>query len=194
MPKIAQAIDILKEDLQESITTQQKVVESLLSDAAQIAEWMVACLKNGGKILFFGNGGSAADAQHLAAELVGRFAKERKGLPAIALTTDTSILTAIGNDYTYDYVFARQIEALGRPGDIAVGLTTSGNSPNVIAGIETAKKHGLRTVGFTGGNGGKLKNIADKTIVVPSSSTPRIQESHIALGHAICHVIDEALA
>ena len=188
------ALEILRGDLMDSITTKHKVIDTLLPDIEKAAEWMVECLKHGGKILFFGNGGSAADAQHLAAELVGRFAKERRGLPAIALTTDTSILTAIGNDYRYELVFARQIEALGNAGDIAVGLTTSGNSPNVVAGIQKAKEKRLRTIGFTGGTGGKLKEISDLALVVPSGSTPRIQESHIAIGHAICHVIDEEVA
>lgn len=194
MPKTSAATEILRSDLQESILTKQKVMDQLLPQIARAAEWMVEALKNDNKVIFFGNGGSAADAQHLAAELVGRFAKERKGLPSMALTTDSSILTAIGNDFTFDYVFARQMEALGKSGDVAVGITTSGNSPNVVAAIELARKMGLKTIGLTGGTGGKLKDAAELAIVIPSNSTPRIQESHIALGHAICHVIDEELA
>ncbi len=194
MPKTITAQDILRADLSDSIATKQRVIETLLPEIARAAEWMVAALRNGNKILFFGNGGSAADAQHLAAELVGRFAKERPGLPAIALTTDSSIITAIGNDYRYELVFARQIEALGNAGDVAVGITTSGNSPNVVAGIQKAREKGLKTIGFSGGSGGKLKEVAELTLVIPSPITPRIQESHIAIGHAICHVIDEELA
>lgn len=147
-------------------------------------------IKNGGKILLMGNGGSAADSQHIAAEIVGRYKKERKGLPAIALTTDTSILTSIGNDYGYDYIFARQIEALCRPEDLVIGLTTSGNSANVISAIEAAKAIGATTVGLTGGTGGKLNALCDYNIVIPSSVTARIQEAHIFVGHSLCEILE----
>ncbi len=150
-------------------------------------------LKNGHKILFFGNGGSASDSQHLAAEFVGRYEKERRALPAIALTTDTSILTAVGNDYGYDRVFERQIEALGSRGDVAFGISTSGNSKNVLLGIKKAKEKGLYTIGLSGRDGGELKSLADLSFVVPSQKTARIQEAHIMIGHIICERVDELL-
>lgn len=147
-------------------------------------------IKNGGKILLMGNGGSAADSQHIAAEIVGRFKKERKGMPAIALTTDTSILTSVGNDYGYNYVFARQIEALCRPEDLVIGLTTSGNSANVVSAIEAAKAIGATTIGLTGGTGGKLNELCDYNIVIPSNVTARIQEAHIFVGHSLCEILE----
>lgn len=149
-------------------------------------------LRAGHKILLFGNGGSAADAQHLAAEFVNRFAFERPALPAIALTTDTSVLTSIANDRDFTEVFARQIGALGKPGDVVIALSTSGRSVNVLRGIEMAKKLGLLTVGFTG-EGGKLAEVVELPFVVPSRSTPRIQEVHITLGHALCELVEQAL-
>jgi len=151
---------------------------------------ITGCLRNGGKVLFFGNGGSAADAQHLAAELVGRFVRERPGLPAIALTTDSSILTAIGNDYGFEQVFARQIQALGRPGDVAVAISTSGNSANVLEGVKEARKRNLKTIGLTGKDGGALAQQANVAITIPSTSTARIQECHIAIGHLFCELVD----
>jgi len=147
-------------------------------------------IQNGGKILIMGNGGSAADSQHIAAEIVGRFKKERKGMPAIALTTDTSILTSVGNDYGYDYIFARQIEALCRPEDLVIGITTSGNSANVVRAIEAAKVIGATTVGLTGGTGGKLKDLCDFNLVMPSNVTARIQETHIFVGHSLCEILE----
>ncbi len=147
-------------------------------------------IQNGGKILIMGNGGSAADSQHIAAEIVGRYKKERKGMPAIALTTDTSILTSVGNDYGYDYIFARQIEALCRPEDLVIGITTSGNSANVVRAIEAAKAIGATTVGMTGGTGGKLKDLCDFSLVMPSSVTARIQEAHIFVGHSLCEILE----
>ncbi len=151
---------------------------------------MQECIANGGKILLCGNGGSAADAQHIAAEIVGRFKKERKGMPAIALTTDTSILTSVGNDYGYDYIFARQVEALCRPEDLVIGITTSGNSANVVRAMEAAKEIGATTVGLTGGTGGKLLNICDFNLVMPSNVTARIQEAHIFIGHCLCEILE----
>ena len=137
-----------------------------------------------------GNGGSAADSQHIAAEIVGRFKKERKGMPAIALTTDTSILTSVGNDYGYDYIFARQIEALCRPEDLVIGITTSGNSANVVRAMQAAKEIGATTVGLTGGSGGQLTAICDVNLVMPSSVTARIQEAHIFVGHSLCEILE----
>lgn len=157
---------------------------------SEVGMAMQTCIKNGGKILLCGNGGSAADSQHIAAEIVGRFKKERKGLPAIALTTDTSILTSVGNDYGYDYIFARQVEALCRPEDMLIGITTSGNSANVVRAIEAANASGATTVGLTGGTGGKLNALCKHNIVVPSSVTARIQEAHIFIGHSLCEILE----
>jgi D-sedoheptulose 7-phosphate isomerase len=148
------------------------------------------CLQSGNKLLLFGNGGSAADAQHLAAEFVGRFAIERAGLPAIALTTDSSILTAVGNDYGFEQIFARQIQALGKPGDVAVAISTSGNSANVLEGVKEARKRNLKTIGLAGKDGGALAQQADVAITIPSTSTARIQECHIAIGHLFCELVD----
>jgi D-sedoheptulose 7-phosphate isomerase len=160
---------------------------------AQTAEVIAHGLRNGRKMMFFGNGGSAADSQHLAAEMVGRFGPERSALAAIALSTDTSILTAVGNDYGYDKVFARQIEALGQAGDIAIGISTSGNSPSVLEALDVARSKGLYTVGFTGESGGKMNGRAETLFRVPSRQTPRIQETHILLGHVICELVDREL-
>ena len=151
---------------------------------------MQECIKNGGKILIMGNGGSAADSQHIAAEIVGRFKKERKGMPAIALTTDTSIITSVGNDYGYDYIFARQVEALCRPEDLVIGITTSGNSANVVNAMQAAKEIGATTIGLTGGSGGKLNAICDFNLIMPSSVTARIQEAHIFVGHSLCEILE----
>jgi len=148
-------------------------------------------LKSSGKILIFGNGGSAADAQHIAAEFVNRYLKERNALPAIALTTDTSILTSIGNDSSFENIFSRQIEALGKKGDVAWGLSTSGRSKNIVKALSIAKSIGLKTIGFTGGDGGEIKKLVDCNINVPSMSTPRIQELHITIGHIICELIED---
>lgn len=159
----------------------------------QIIEAVTTCLealRGGNKILFAGNGGSAADAQHWAGELVSRFYYDRPGLPAIALTTDTSILTAIGNDYGYDYVFARQVEALGRAGDVLIAISTSGNSANIIRAVDVAKARGIKVVGFTGENGGKLGPLADLCFQVPSNETPRIQEGHEFIGHLLCGLVE----
>lgn len=150
-------------------------------------------LRDGRKILFAGNGGSAADAQHWAGELVSRFYYDRPGLPAIALTTDTSILTAIGNDYGYDYTFARQIEALGQAGDVFVAISTSGNSPNIIRAVDAAKSKGVKVIGFTGQDGGKLAPLADLSFRVPSDETPRIQEGHEFIGHLLCGLIEQEM-
>jgi D-sedoheptulose 7-phosphate isomerase len=160
---------------------------------ARTAETIAHGLRTGHKVLFFGNGGSAADAQHLAAELVGRFGPDRASLPAISLATDTSVLTAVGNDYGYEKVFARQIEALGQPGDTAVAISTSGNSPSVIEAIDVARSKGLFTIGLTGETGGKMKDRVEVLFRVPSRETPRIQETHILLGHILCDLVDRQL-
>lgn len=151
------------------------------------------CVNEGGKVIFFGNGGSAADAQHISAELVGKYQEKRKGLPSMAFTTNTSILTAIGNDFGYEFVFERQVESIVDPDDVVVGISTSGNSTNVINGIVLAKKMGSKTIGLTGENGGKLSQIADITLKVPSQNTQRIQECHIMVGHIICDIVERNL-
>ncbi len=166
---------------------------ALLPLFPQISEVGIAmqnCIQSGGKILLMGNGGSAADSQHIAAEIVGRFKKERKGMPAIALTTDTSILTSVGNDYGYDYIFARQVEALCRPEDLVIGITTSGNSANVVNAMQAAKTIGALTVGLTGGTGGQLTAVCDYNLIMPSSVTARIQEAHIFVGHCLCEILE----
>lgn len=165
----------------------------LCEAASAAANTCIATLKAGGKILICGNGGSAADAQHWAGELVSRFHYDRPGLPAIALTTDSSILTAVGNDYGFERVFARQIEALGNEGDALLAISTSGNSPNILAALSAARQRGIATIGFTGRTGGKMADLCDICIRIPSESTPRIQEGHEVLGHAICAMIESAL-
>lgn len=157
---------------------------------ADVAETIVASLRGGGKLLLAGNGGSAADAQHIAAEFVGRFRRERRGLAAVALTTDTSNLTAIGNDYGFDTVFARQVEALGREGDVLWLFSTSGNSANVLAAAVVARKHGMKIVGFAGGDGGQLAKLADLALVVPEKLTARTQEAHMLAYHIICDLVE----
>lgn len=160
-------------------------------DIIQEIAWRCkSALDNGSKILFCGNGGSAADSQHLAAELIGRFQKERRSLASIALTTDTSILTAVGNDYGFDDIFARQVEGLGRTGDVLIGISTSGNSKNVVKAVEKAKDIGMHTFAFTGEGGGALKHLCDLTLAIPSKVTARIQEMHILVGHIICELVE----
>jgi D-sedoheptulose 7-phosphate isomerase len=158
-----------------------------------IADVVIKALQGGGKILIAGNGGSAADAQHLAAEFVGRYLRERPGLPALALHCDTSALTAIANDYGYDQVFSRQMQALAAPGDVAIGISTSGNSKNVVEALLAARKMGVYTVGLTGAGGGRMREIVDVLIAAPSNETPRIQECHILVGHALCDAVDQAI-
>ena len=182
--------DIIENEFNEHIKAANSI--HCLTDAVAIsAQLCIDCLKNGGKILLFGNGGSAADAQHIAAELVGRYKVERKSLPAIALTTDTSALTAIGNDYGYIHVFDRQVEALANKGDVAIGISTSGNSINVINALKLASKLNCNTIGFSGQHGGEMNKICNINLSVPSEDTPRIQEMHILIGHTICHLIDQ---
>lgn len=188
-----------KKRVRSSIRASIAVKRLLLEDAeitstlAQVAKRLIDTVSKGNKVLLCGNGGSAADAQHIAAELVGRFAFDRAPLPALALSVNSSCVTAIGNDYGFDQVFSRQIEALGRPGDVAIGISTSGNSPNVIRALSVARGMGLHTVGLTGRIGGELKETADQCICVPSTSTPRVQECHILIGHIISELVEQAL-
>jgi D-sedoheptulose 7-phosphate isomerase len=185
----------LRKGIRESIEVKQRILEdaALLDTIAEAARLMAEALGRGRKILLFGNGGSAADAQHIAAELVGRYVLERRALPALALSTNASAVTAIGNDYGYDQVFARQVEALGQEGDVAVGLSTSGASANVVKGLERARAGGLLTVAFTGEKPGAVGAASDLCLRVPSPATARIQESHILLGHLICELIESQL-
>jgi D-sedoheptulose 7-phosphate isomerase len=165
----------------------------VVSTIAKVSELLVDTIDNGNKVLLFGNGGSAADAQHIAAEFVGRFAFDRPALPALALSVNTSCVTAIGNDYGFDLVFSRQIEALARPGDLAIGISTSGNSSNVLRGLSVAREQRLGTVALTGCTGGKLKDAVDHCICAPSNETPRIQECHILIGHIISELVEETI-
>ena len=183
---------IIKNEFNEHLKTSKVTMESIGKLIEVAAEICIDSLKNGGKILIFGNGGSAADAQHIAAEIVGRYKIERKGLPAIALTTDSSALTAIGNDYGYLHVFDRQVEALANKGDVLIGISTSGTSTNVISALKLANEFGCRSIGFSGRDGGELNPLCDVNLVVPVKDTPRIQEMHIFIGHTICHLIDLA--
>jgi D-sedoheptulose 7-phosphate isomerase len=183
----------IKSELKESIEVKNQVLKKLVPQIEQAARWMIDALKNGNKILFFGNGGSAADAQHLAAELTGRYLKDRRSLPAIALTTDTSILTSLSNDYGFETIFARQVEGLAKAGDVALGISTSGNSRNVLEGVEKAGELGCKTIGLLGCDGGRIADVADLAITVPCKSTPRIQESHITIGHIICGLIEQEI-
>ena len=187
------AEDLFSSEFAEHAAVLEKTRGQLAEPFARLVAEACRCLADGGKLLFCGNGGSAADAQHLAAELVSRYKAERRGLPAIALTTDSSILTAIGNDYSFDRVFARQVEALARPGDMVIGISTSGNSPNILAALEAARKQGAVAAGLTGRDGGRMVGLADPLLIVPSPNTPRIQEMHILLGHALCDAIERSV-
>jgi D-sedoheptulose 7-phosphate isomerase len=182
--------DIIENEFSEHIKT-ANLLYNLTDAIANASQLCIDCLKNGGKILLFGNGGSAADAQHIAAELVGRFKVDRKGLPAIALTTDTSALTSIGNDFGYEHIFSRQVDALANKRDVVIGISTSGKSSNVNSALKVASKLNCTTIGFSGQGGGEMNNICDLNLVIPSMETPRIQESHIIIGHVICHIIDQ---
>ena len=186
--------DILRRNLERSIEIHSQLMASCLEPLATAADALVSAYRLGHKAIFFGNGGSAADAQHLAAEFVGRYLQERAPLPALALNANSSVVTAIGNDYGYDQVFARQLAALAAPGDVAVGISTSGNSGNVIEGMLQARKTGLLTIALTGVSGGRLLDLVDVLIAVPSDETPRIQECHILLGHALCDAVEQAVA
>lgn len=185
-------LNIIGEEIDGIIRNFEKLRE-LAPTIAQAADVWIAALRAGNKIIFCGNGGSAADAQHLAGELVGRYKFNRPPLPAISLSTDTSILTAVGNDYGFEQVFARQVKALGKKGDVLVAISTSGNSPNVLLATRVARELGITTIALTGENGGKLKDEADICLNAPSSKTNNIQETHIACGHIICGLAEEAL-
>jgi D-sedoheptulose 7-phosphate isomerase len=178
-------------ELEDSIQVKKRVIDEQVPILNEILQVLIQALQEGKKIILFGNGGSAADSQHIAAELVSKFRRDRRALPAIALTTDTSILTSIGNDYSFADVFARQIEALGQEGDVAIGISTSGNSPNVLKGIGIAREQGLIAIGFTGADGGKLKECVDICFRAPSQTTARIQEAHITVAHALCEIIEQ---
>ena len=183
----------VKEFLYASADLKKKVADTLSGDILEVANCIKACLLKGGKLILMGNGGSAGDSQHIAAELVGRFKKERRAMPAIALTVDTSSLTALGNDYGFDAIFERQLEALGHKNDAVLGISTSGNSENVVRALKKAKAIGAETIGLVGNDGGKIKEIADLSIIIPSNDTARIQEVHITIGHIICELIEEDL-
>ncbi len=183
--------DLIERSIQESIDTKQ-LLKNQAGEIAKIAELAIDCLVKGGKIILFGNGGSAADSQHIAAEFVGRYLRERAALPAIALTTNTSSITAIGNDYGYEHIFERQVESVCIKGDLVIGISTSGNSKNVLLGIQAAKRKGAKTVGLTGRSGGQLSKTVDLALKVPSDLTPRIQECHILIGHVVSELVEES--
>ena len=183
----------IKARIEQSVEVKEDLHKSQVEHIEKAARLIISTLKNGGKLLLFGNGGSAADSQHIAAELVGRFKKERRALAAIALTANTSILTALANDYGYDVVFSRQIEALAKEGDVVMGLSTSGSSKNMIGALNRARAIGAKTIGLTGAGGGTMKNFCDCLITVNSKDTARIQESHIMIGHIICELVENEL-
>lgn len=180
--------------LEESARIKLAIAKTKSQEIEYIANFIIAAYQAGGKVVLLGNGGSAADAQHIAGELVGKFMLERQAFPAIALTTNTSILTALANDSGYENVFRRQVEALVTEKDVVIGISTSGNSPNVIEAIKAAKMKGAKTIGLSGGRGGKLAELADLVLVVPSESTPRIQEAHITIGHIVCELVERELS
>ena len=187
-------VSVARDAIRKSIETKQQLAEECLDDIIQMARVITTALMKGRKVVFFGNGGSAADAQHISAELVGKFKRARPALRASALTTNTSILTAIGNDIGFDEIFSRQVQATLEPGDVAVGISTSGRSANVIKGVEEARRIGAKTIALTGSGGGLLGSRCDHIVIVPSDDTQRIQECHIMIGHIVCELIDETLA
>lgn len=184
---------IIIADLKESINIKTEVLKCLVPKIEKAAQTIISAIKQGHKILICGNGGSAADSQHFAAELLGRFKKDRSPLPAISLTTDTSILTAIGNDFGFDTVFSKQVDGLGEKGDVFFGISTSGNSRNISEALIVAKNKGIKTIGLLGCGGGKIGEAVDLAVIVPSNNTPHIQENHITIIHAICNVIEQEL-
>lgn len=191
---VAPSTELAQARLTEAITVKQQMVDGpFAAQAVEVAQLMIGCLRAGGKVIFFGNGGSAQDAGHLAAELMGRFTFDRPGLAAISLPDSTAAMTAIGNDYSYDEVFARQVLATGRPGDVVVGLTTSGNSVNVVSGLQAARQGRMTTVALTGACGGKVAAVAEVCIRVPSDQTGRVQEACLHLGHTICEMVEAAI-
>jgi D-sedoheptulose 7-phosphate isomerase len=194
-PSRVQAKDLIGVHLKQSLAALERATQdaAMLASARKIADAIIAALRHGHKLLIVGNGGSAADAQHIAAEIVGRYKKDRPAYAAIALTTDTSALTAISNDFGYDKVFARQVEGLGTRGDVLLALTTSGRSPNILAALRTAHQRGLVTIGFTGTKGGALGTVCDHVLIAPSDDTAVIQQIHLAVSHGICEEIEHAL-
>jgi D-sedoheptulose 7-phosphate isomerase len=186
-------IGLIEQFVAESVRVKTEFFRNNADQISKTAERMASALRDGRKVLLFGNGGSAADAQHIAAEFVGRFIPDRIPLPALSLATDTSALTALGNDYGYNFVFSRQVQALGNAGDVAIGISTSGNSVSILEALDVAREKGLFTVGFTGLDGGKMNGRSDVLFCVPSKMTPRIQETHITLGHILCELIDREL-
>jgi D-sedoheptulose 7-phosphate isomerase len=187
------ATEVLRQNIQGSIETHARFMEACLPSLIKAADALTGAYLSGHKALFFGNGGSAADAQHLAAEFLGRYLRERDPLPAVALNTNSSAVTAIGNDYGYEHTFSRQLRALAVRGDVAVGISTSGNSPNVVEALICARSLGLFTIGLTGAKGGKMRDVVDVLIAAPSDETPRIQECHILAGHALCDAVEGAV-
>jgi D-sedoheptulose 7-phosphate isomerase len=179
--------------VEESLSAKGRFFAKSGSDVARAAQMIIEAMRAGAKLLIFGNGGSAADAQHIASELAFKMGRERAALPALALTTDTSLLTAISNDRNFSYVFARQIQAIGRSGDIALAISTSGNSPNIIEAIKVARGMGIKSIGLLGAGGGQAASLVDLALIVPHDETPRIQEVHIVIGHIICHLIEDEL-
>ncbi len=182
----------IAQEIQESITVKEQLARFVSEEIAEAANLILVRLQRGGKLIAFGNGGSAADAQHIAAEFVGRYRAERQALAAIALNTDSSALTAIGNDYGFAEIFARQIEAIAKPGDVALAISTSGNSPNVVRALESARNLGLATIGLSGKSGGKMVDLVDICLCVPSDSTPRIQEAHALIIHILSGIVENA--
>lgn len=185
--------DLIAREFEESYRLHRLMTETLIDPVSDAVLQIIAAYRAGKKVLLIGNGGSAADAQHIAAELVGRFRMERGSLPALALTSDTSVLTALGNDYGYDMIFSRQIESLGCEGDILIAISTSGNSPNVLHAVHTARTRKLYCIGLTGGDGGELRQLVDLPIVIPSPTISRIQEAHMTIGHILCHMVEREL-
>ncbi|HLJ24291.1 MAG TPA: D-sedoheptulose 7-phosphate isomerase [Candidatus Acidoferrales bacterium] len=185
---------ILRRNIESSVQVQSRVLESCLPAMIQAADALIAAYSGGHKAIFFGNGGSAADAQHLAAEFLGRYLRERRPMPALALHANASAVTAIANDYGYEHVFARQLQAFAVPGDVAVGLSTSGNSKNVLEALTAARQLKVFTIGLTGASGGRMRDLVDVLIAAPTNETPRIQECHILVGHALCDAVEQAIA
>ncbi len=184
---------LITSSLQESAKLFASLPDSLIGEIAKAGEVMTAAIKGGRKIIWFGNGGSATQSQHMAAEFVGRFQRERRSLPSISLTENMASVTAIGNDYAYEQIFSRQLSGLGQAGDVAVGLSTSGNSANVIAALEVAKSSSIKTIGMTGASGGKMAGMCEICLKVPSTVTARIQEVHLAIGHILCALVEDAV-
>jgi D-sedoheptulose 7-phosphate isomerase len=186
--------DILRKNIESSIEVHSRLLQACLPAMTAAAAALITAYRSGHKALFFGNGGSAADAQHLAAEFLGRYLLERRPMPALALHANTSAVTAIANDYGYEHVFSRQLQALAVAGDVAVGISTSGNSKSILEALMVARKMGVYTIGLTGASGGRMRELVDVLIAVPSSETPRIQECHILVGHALCDAVEQAVA